>query len=178
MRSTCSVISPPRSPRVVCAKARQVNDTTMPALKSGAMISNSSLRNSRLNQLANECGRQASTSRESNGSSARIVSGEVCLECCDCIAAHRVKRTVVCGRFEAGDEFLVQAERGHPVADALLRAGCCSMDSSTHLLERGAVRRGQAGQILVNGIRLRRHEHSPCSRQVVCQKISFCSISR
>ena len=87
---------------VVCAKARQVNDTRMPGLKSGAMISNSSLRNSRLNQLANECGRQASTSRESDGSAARIVSGEICLECCDRIAAHRVKRTVVCGGLESG----------------------------------------------------------------------------
>jgi hypothetical protein len=35
-----------------------LNDITMPALKSVAMIGNSSLGNSRLDQLANESGRQ------------------------------------------------------------------------------------------------------------------------
>jgi hypothetical protein len=64
-------------------------------------------------------------------------------------------------RFESGNELRVQAERGHPVAD--LRAWCRSIDSSTHLLERSAVLRGQAGQIFVNGMRLRRHEHCPCT---------------
>src|SRR5437867_2774278 len=101
----------------------------------------SSLGNSRLHQLANECGRQASTSRESNCSSAGVVSGQIRLECCHGIAAHGVKRTMARGCFEARNELPVQAERGHPVADALLGLGCCGMDGSTHFLQRGPILR-------------------------------------
>src|SRR5688572_13407732 len=115
---------------------------------------NSSLGNSCLYELTNECRRQASGRGESNGSSARVVSGEICLECCNRLAAHWVKGTVICSGFEAGNQLPVQPERGHPVTDALLRARCCSMDSATHLLERCAVFWGQAGQIFVNGLRL------------------------
>lgn len=43
-------------------------------------------------------------------------------------AAHRMVGTVTSRGPEAGDEFPVQAERRHPVADALLRAGCRRMD--------------------------------------------------
>jgi serine/threonine protein kinase len=62
---------------------------------------------------------------------------------------------------ESGNELPIQAERGHSVADALLRARCRRVDSSTHLLERSTVLRGQAGEILVNGTQLRRHKHPP-----------------
>jgi hypothetical protein len=118
------------------------------------------------------------TSRELDGAFARLVSGEIGFECRDRIAAHRVKRTMARRRFEAGNELPIQAECRHPVADALLRAGCGSMDSATHLLERYPVFRRQAGQIFVDCLRLRCHEYSPCGRQVVGQKTSLSSISR
>jgi len=135
------------------------------------------LRNSRLHQPANECSWQAISSRESNGSSAGLVSGEFRLECCHGFAAHRVERTVVRRRLEAGNELPVQAERRHPIADALLGAWCSSMDGPTHLLKRGTVLGRQPGQIFVNGARLRSHGISLRSSGRG-QKTSFSSISR
>jgi hypothetical protein len=85
-------------------------------------------RDSCLDQLANDCGRQTSTSGEPNRSPAGIVAGQILLECRHCVAAHGMKRTVVRSRFEAGNELPVQAERGHSIADGLLRLGCRRTD--------------------------------------------------
>ena len=119
------------------------------------------LGDSRFDQLANEYRWQTCARRESNRPSARIVSDQIRLECRHRGAAHRMKGTVVGRTSEAGDQLPVQAEGWHPVADALLGFGCRGMDGSSHLLQRGAVGGRQAGQILIDGMRLRRHESPP-----------------
>src|SRR5262249_32724359 len=140
--------------------AGSVTDSSPRERTNPARSSDSPFGNSRFHQLANECGWQASASRKFYGAFARLVSGQIGLECRDAITAHRVKRAMVRRRFEAGNELPLQAKCRHPVTDALLHAGRCSLDSATHLLERCAVFRRQAGQVFVNGLRLRRHEYS------------------
>ena len=46
---------------------------------------------------------------------------------------------MVCSGLEAGNELPVQAERGHPVADALLRAGRSGVDVVLEYGQRGSL---------------------------------------
>ena len=117
--------------------------------------------NARPHKLLHQSGWKRFVGRKSNRAFSEIISGKLVVVCPDGVST-RIEGAMVLRGAERDQQPRSEAVAWNVVADALFGGGRRGFDVSTKLLKRGSLRGAHACKVVINGLRLGRHDFFVC----------------